>query len=547
MRLFSFLFRYSPRNVLLAVAISAVSGASNAALLALLNARLHGSSWSASAIFWCFVGLCVFLPLTRFTTELFLTRVAQNALFEMRMRISRQILDAPLRSLEEFGLRRLMTALTEDLPAITGVLSIIAGLCINAAVVVSGFVYLGLLSWRVLLAVCAAVAVCVLVYQLPTARALHYHRLARQTADSLFQHFHALNVGAKELKLHRRRREAFLENVLRSTSAALRGYNLSASALYSAAASCGQALVYVIIALVLFGLPEWQQVDGKVMSGFAITLLYLMTPFQGIMNAVPMISRTGVAFRRIEALGLRLAEQGAERKARQPVPTPTSFQRLELVGVTHTYRREGESSDFTVGPVDLTISPGELLFLVGGNGSGKTTLAKVLTGLYVPESGEIRLDGRPVDDESREFYREHFTIVFSDFFLFETLLGLDSPGLDDRARAYISTLRLEHKVKVEGGVLSTTELSQGQRKRLALLTAYLEDRPVYIFDEWAADQDPQFKETFYHQLLPELKARGKTLVVISHDDRYYHLADRIIKMDYGQVVGAGSPALPHPA
>src|ERR671926_625539 len=214
MKLVSFLFRYSPRNVVLAVAISAVSGASNAALLALLNARLQGSSWSASAIFWCFVGLCVFLPLTRLTTELFLTRVAQDALFDMRMQISRQILAAPLRSLEEFGLRRLMTALTEDIPAITGVLGVIAGLCINAAVVVCGFVYLGLLSWKVLLAVLFFIAVGVLVYQLPTVRALHYHRLARKAADSLFQHFHALNVGAKELKLHRRRREEFLEKVL---------------------------------------------------------------------------------------------------------------------------------------------------------------------------------------------------------------------------------------------------------------------------------------------------------------------------------------------
>ncbi|HEU4594348.1 MAG TPA: cyclic peptide export ABC transporter, partial [Pyrinomonadaceae bacterium] len=506
-----------------------------------------GSSWSASAIFWCFVGLCVFLPLTRFTTEIFLTRVAQDALFDMRMQISRQILAAPLRSLEEFGLRRLMTALTDDIPAITGVLGVIAGLCINVAVVVSGFIYLGLLSWKVLLAVFGFVLIGVLIYQLPTIRALHYHRLARLTADSLFQHFHALNVGAKELKLHRRRREAFLENVLRGTASALRGYNLSASALYSAAASCGQALVYVIIALVLFGLPSWQPVDSKVMSGFAITLLYLMSPFQGIMNAMPMLSRTGIAFKRIEELGLRLAAQGAEPNAPQLPPTPTSFQRLELVGVTHTYHREGESSDFTIGPLDLTIEPGELLFLVGGNGSGKTTLAKVLTGLYVPESGEIRLDGQPINEENREFYREHFTIVFSDFFLFETLLGLDSPGLDDRARAFLSTLLLEHKVKVEGGVLSTTDLSQGQRKRLALLTAYLEDRPLYIFDEWAADQDPQFKETFYYQLLPELKARGKTLIVISHDDRYYHVADRVIKMDYGKIVSTDRPALLHPA
>jgi len=126
--------------------------------------------------------------------------------------------------------------------------------------------------------------------------------------------------------------------------------------------------------------------------------------------------------------------------------------------------------------------------------------------------------------------------VFADFFLFEALLGLTSPALDRRAQAYLQRLALTDKVRIEQGRLSTLDLSQGQRKRLALLTAYLEDRPVYVFDEWAADQDPFFKNVFYMELLPELKASGKTIFVISHDDRYYHLADRLIKLEDGQVV-----------
>src|SRR5262249_45087385 len=116
-----------------------------------------------------------------------------------------------------------------------------------------------------------------------------------------------------------------------------------------------------------------------------------------------------------------------------------------------------------------------------------------------------------------------------------TLFGLDAGALDQDARKYLSDLHLDHKVRVEGGRLSTTELSQGQRKRLALLTAYLEDRPIYLFDEWAADQDPYFKEILYLHPLPELKGRGKTVFVISHDDRYFHVADRVIKLEYGQI------------
>ncbi|HET7113307.1 MAG TPA: ATP-binding cassette domain-containing protein, partial [Pyrinomonadaceae bacterium] len=156
-------------------------------------------------------------------------------------------------------------------------------------------------------------------------------------------------------------------------------------------------------------------------------------------------------------------------------------------------------------------------------------------GLYVPESGDIRLNNMTIDDETRDTYRQLFSVVFSDFYLFESLLGLNVGELDSRARDYIAQLQLQHKVTVQDGALSTIELSQGQRKRLALLTAFLEDRPFYIFDEWAADQDPHFREIFYLQLLPELKAKGKTVLVITHDDRYYSLADRIVKLDYGKI------------
>jgi putative ATP-binding cassette transporter len=183
----------------------------------------------------------------------------------------------------------------------------------------------------------------------------------------------------------------------------------------------------------------------------------------------------------------------------------------------------------------MELTPGEIVFVTGGNGSGKTTYAKLLTGLYVPTTGEIRCNGIAVNDENRFAYRQNFSTVFFDFFLFDCLLGLDASEADVEIADYLTTLDLAHKVDVRKGLLSTTELSQGQRKRLALLTAYLENRPIYVFDEWAADQDPMFKDVFYYQLLPALKRRGKAVVVISHDDRYFEIADRTIKLDSGRV------------
>jgi putative ATP-binding cassette transporter len=202
--------------------------------------------------------------------------------------------------------------------------------------------------------------------------------------------------------------------------------------------------------------------------------------------------------------------------------------------------------------VDLTFRRGELVFVVGGNGSGKSTLAKIVTGLYPPEAGRILLDGREITDANRDEYRQLFSTVFADYHLFESLLGMHSPELDLQAEEYLTQLHLNQKVKITDGRISTTALSSGQRKRLALLTAYLEDRPFYVFDEWAADQDPLFKEIFYRQLLPELKSRGKTILVITHDDRYFDAADRILKLDYGQLIPAcpatalATPAAPLP-
>ena len=101
--------------------------------------------------------------------------------------------------------------------------------------------------------------------------------------------------------------------------------------------------------------------------------------------------------------------------------------------------------------------------------------------------------------------------------------------------SYLSKLALSDKVSVSDSQLSTTKLSQGQRKRLALLLAYLEGRSIIILDEWAADQDPTFRRVFYTKLLPELQAHGKTVIAITHDDHYFHLADTVYRVDAGKI------------
>jgi putative ATP-binding cassette transporter len=204
-----------------------------------------------------------------------------------------------------------------------------------------------------------------------------------------------------------------------------------------------------------------------------------------------------------------------------------------MEGIYHSYHSETDS--FSLGPLDLSFRTGETVFVSGGNGSGKTTFIKLLCGLYVPQSGELRYNGVPVTNENREDYRSQFAAVFSDFFLSDMIARTPSPELDTLGERYLKEFLLAHKVQVRNGMFSTTDLSQGQRKRLALVAACLEDKPIYIFDEWAADQDASFRQKFYYEILPELKRKGKTLFVISHDQQYFSQADRLIVLEEGRL------------
>lgn len=212
------------------------------------------------------------------------------------------------------------------------------------------------------------------------------------------------------------------------------------------------------------------------------------------------------------------------------------WQTLELRGVTFAYAAGEHGKGFEVGPVDLTLSRGELVFLIGGNGSGKSTLARLLTGLYQPRSGEILVDGTPVDEAGWQAFRSRFAAVFTDFHLFDQVIGPDGEAPDTAlAEAWIARLGMGEKLHFDGWRVTDTQLSQGQRKRLALLLAVAEQRDILLLDEWAADQDPQFRRIFYRELLPLLREHGKTVFAISHDDHYFQHADRLLEMRAGQL------------
>src|SRR2546423_11071640 len=139
--------RYSRRYVLLAVLTGIISGLSSTGLLDLINAALKGKLYSPSTLMLVFVALCIVVALSRIASELLLSRIAQKAMYELRLSLCNQVLRVPLRRLEEIGVHRVLTTLTDDVPAITNAVASIPVLCINAAIVVGCLVYLGFLSW----------------------------------------------------------------------------------------------------------------------------------------------------------------------------------------------------------------------------------------------------------------------------------------------------------------------------------------------------------------------------------------------------------------
>jgi len=541
MKIIRFAFANSKGLVTLSILAGVVTGLSSTAVIALINKALTSPPPSRNDLLALYIILCVLMPLARTAAAFLLIRLSQRVTYDLRMQLSSRILAAPLRHLEEVGAHRLLAALTDDVLVISNAVVNIPVLCIDLTILVGCLAYLAYLSLPVFFIILGFIVAGVLSYMLPVAKANQRLREARDLQNDLFKQFGALTGGVKELKLHQQRADSFLNGVLSSLTDAVRRQTASGMTIYAVASSWGQVLLFVFVGLLLFGLGDRLGASAEVLTGCALISLYTMSSLEVVVNVLPLLGRAGIAIEYIEKLGISLASNTTEQLRPARVPPNPGWRRLDLEQVTYRYRPEEDGQAFTVGPINMTLTPGEIVFVTGGNGSGKTTCAKLLTGLYTPEGGEIRLDGQPINDENRAAYRQNFSTVFFDFYLFDTLLGLEDANADGRVSLYLDRLQLSHKVGVRDGRLTTTELSQGQRKRLALLTAYLENRPIYVFDEWAADQDPHFKEVFYHQLLPELKHNGKTVVVISHDDRYFSCADRVIKLDSGQV-DAGSSA-----
>lgn len=513
-----------------ATLMAVLSGAAGVGMIACIGAALQPQA-NLLHLGLGFALSCAIAIGARTAAGMLFARISQGALAQLRGLLSSQVLNAPLQQIEKLGLARTQSVATDDATHVAMALISLPNITTNAMIVLGCLTYLTYLSWLVGLIALAVIVLGSVGYDLGNRRALLHLEHAGQAQDQVFEQFGGLFAGAKELKLHRQRAQAYLDQALTPAINRVKQHKIQGFSIYSLAASWGLLLVYAFVGISTFVVGTGGVDHALAAASYTIVFLYLLLPLDTLLNNLPSLSQAAVSLQRISEV-LNDTQHPEAVHTGKPV---SSFTQLELRGLQHRYYQEKEERHFQFGPIDLSIAAGELVFVIGGNGSGKTTLAKLLTGLYAPEAGQVLLDGVPINAHNRDEYRQYFSAVFTDFYVFESILGLDQMSLDQQANALLKALQLDHKVSIQQGCFSTRALSQGQRKRLALVVAYLEDRPIYLFDEWAADQDPLFKEVFYTQLLPALKAKGKTVIVISHDDRYFHCADRQIKLEYGQL------------
>jgi len=512
------------------------AGIATVALLATINQVINRPGGLSGDLLLTFVGLCVVALLGRVASDMAINLVGQRLVAQVRKGLAQKILAAPIEALERYKTYRLLPVLTQDVDMISDVAFALATTLIALAVALGCLVYLAILSLPLFGLLVVALAIGTTLQTLAQVRGVRGFWEAREHEERLHKAYRSISEGAKELRLHRSRRLRIFENQVGGTVDAITRVNNRAINTYVLARAFGSALFFLLIALIL-GWASLRDTQPVVLSGFVLVLLFLKGPIDQIIGALPGIGRAKVAFQHIAELSARFANPEPDLSRARPSGETHLKQAIELRDVSYAFEAQQGETGFALGPISLRLCPGEMVFIVGDNGSGKTTMIKLLLGLYRPQAGEILLDGHVITDADRDDYRQLFTTVFADFHLFEDLVvDGDAGGMASLAATpYLELLEIAHKVKVEGDSFNTTDLSTGQRKRLALVHAYLEGRPVLVFDEWAADQDPAFRHLFYTQLLPELRAKGHLLVVISHDDRYFHLADHVVHMAAGKI------------
>jgi putative pyoverdin transport system ATP-binding/permease protein len=541
--------RFAPNRVFFSVLLGALSGCLYALaipiILSSLRApdeglsyagevatRIAGIEVSHARLAGFFILLCVLILITRALTVIIMARVSLDLSASLRDRLCRRIVRSTYPQLETLGQARLMVAVTEDVRRIVAGAEVIPQLLTNGVTLLGLLTFLCYIDTHIFVFVLEAVIFGIITFQIPVLIARRHFRAARQLYDSVEKGVRGLILGVKELQLDRQKREEYFAQILAPSDRKLLTAEKRAMTTLFMANSYGDLLFFFAIGTVAFVFVNYHDISSSDLVAVVMVLLYITAPVAVILNMLPRVSTASISLKKIgEILGELPEKDEFEQPLRERL-----WQMISVEDASYRHGNDKVHDAFIIGPLCFSIRKGEITFIVGGNGSGKSTLCKILSLHYPLTSGCITFGEHVVNEASIDDLRQDIATIFSDFHLFDRLLY---PVDEEKLVAinhYLREFKLDGKVQVQNGVFSTTDLSDGQRKRLALVVSFVDDKQLYLLDEWAADQDPAFKKTFYTEILQDLKAKGKAVVVVSHDDRYFHVADQLLFMEDGKLV-----------
>ncbi|MDP2903907.1 MAG: cyclic peptide export ABC transporter [Methylovulum sp.] len=512
-----------------------VSGLANGYLLMIINNAAESVNKSDEVQLSNFILFFADLMLLLYTKQYSLkqaTIIAENAINRVRMRVTDKLRRTELLFIETTGHADIYTSITQDASLISESAIIMINACQQVMVVVICLIYIAWLSVPGFIVTVSVLGLSVLMY-LYNSRHINnrLHEAAKKESE-FFNGINSILMGFKEIKINVKKNEALFTHI-ETISQEAKDIKVATGLNFVIDLMFAQTSFFILCAGIIFVLPVLSPTYVGQVVGITVAVLFLFGPLSMVVGALPMFERANVAVENLYRLEEEIDEfSKPEQNIDIQVP---DFESLELEKITFHYQQQSEGSVFGVGPINLKINKGDILFIVGGNGSGKSTLVKLLTGLYYPLSGNMYINNKPLEADAYVHYRELFSTIFADFHLFEHLYGVEDVD-QKRVDNLLKTMELEKKTTFKNNRFSNTDLSTGQKKRLAYIASVLEDKQIYVFDEWAADQDPEFRKYFYEVLLKDLKSKGKTVIAVSHDDRYFSSADKIIKLEYGSIV-----------
>jgi putative ATP-binding cassette transporter len=521
------------------VFMSALGGVSNAAILTAINTGAgaaddanQGNLWAATLFL---VALFVYFK-TQVYISTTITAEIEAIIHKLRVRLMDYVRRSELLALEEIGRSRIIAAITSDSAILTQASNMLT-FSIQGPVLI-GFVaiYVAYLSFAAFVLSAVILVTAGTIFHFKSRHLTAERAKASAQERKIYDRLADFIDGFKEIRLNRSRSEALFEDTVAvSRNAANIKINAQAETFKQIAAT--QGYMYILLGAIVFVAPQFSDaLGGASIAKITAALLYVIGSCFSLVQTIPILMNANAAADRIANLETTLRESVTSEE--NDIAAPTSFEKIEMQDVVFTYKDKFSDAAFHIGPIDFTLRSGELLFITGGNGSGKSTFLRVLAGLYHPQSGEILLDGMRVNSATRDLYRELFSAIFYDYHLFRQLYGIPEADPGELSRL-LTKFRLEDKTGLTNGEFRTLDLSGGQRRRLALIVSMLENRPIVLLDEWTAEQDPEYRRKFYDELLPEMMRAGKTVVVITHDDRYLdelHLPARRIHMEEGRIV-----------